>query len=133
MEGGSTAVRLASGNELCTIYSRPGKTGLKVELRRLDTAKEEFTSAGSVIIKGALILQSNVPWLLNVTTTGATTTGKKGSTKTDLVAAAYVENKAIIMYVTAPALMPVCTVCCVADLLRTVRQAFHVPSCATLL
>ncbi|ELR23955.1 uncharacterized protein ACA1_075340 [Acanthamoeba castellanii str. Neff] len=74
MEGGSTAARLASGNELCTIYSRPGKTGLKVELRRFDLAKEEFTSAGSVIIKG-----------------------KKGSTKTDLVAAAYVENKAIIM------------------------------------
>jgi hypothetical protein len=57
MEGGSTAARLASGNELCTIYSRPGKTGLKVELRRFDLAKEEFTSAGSVIIKGASILQ----------------------------------------------------------------------------
>jgi hypothetical protein len=64
MEGGSTAVRLASGNELCTIYSRPGKTGLKVELRRFDTAKEEFTSAGSVIIKGAAILQSKPPCAL---------------------------------------------------------------------
>lgn len=46
-------IRVACGSVVCVVQHRPGKTGLKIEMRRFDVAREEFVVSSSLILKGA--------------------------------------------------------------------------------